>query len=99
MDPLLLSLMGLDGLVLGLELFGPVWNPGKMRYKYGNIPTKYGIPQIQTEKLRFYFRSHSDNLRPVSEPIPDFFENTKMDGSNVEKRTVRTGKNSIHFQH
>jgi hypothetical protein len=35
----------------------------------------------------------------ISEPILDFPENAKMDGSNAEKRMVRTGKNSIRFQH
>jgi hypothetical protein len=35
---------------------------------------------------------------PNSEPIPDFSENAKTDGSNVEKRMVRTEKNSVRFQ-
>jgi hypothetical protein len=48
-------------------------NPGKIRRKYGKIPTKYGIPQIRTEKLRFYFCPHSDNLRPEFRTDSGFF--------------------------
>jgi hypothetical protein len=85
--------MFLDGIVLVLELFGHVWNLGKMRYKYGNILTKYGIPQIRTEKLHFYFCSHSDNLRPEFRTDSGFSRKCengrvkcrKTDGSDREK--------------
>jgi hypothetical protein len=69
----------------------PSRNAVKIRKKSDKIPTKYGIPKIRTEKHHPRFRSHSV-------PIPDFSENMETGRSNVKKRTVRNGKNSVRFQ-
>jgi hypothetical protein len=54
---------------------------------------KYGWKNSVSTSVRI-----STTSAPNSEPIPDFSENAKMDEWNVEKRTVRTGKNSVCFQ-
>jgi hypothetical protein len=65
----------------------------KSRKKYRKILSKYGILQIRTEKLRFYFRPHFDNLRPEFRTDSGFFRKCengwvkcrKTDGSDREK--------------
>jgi hypothetical protein len=70
---------------------------GKTPEKSGKILAKYGIPTIRAEKHHHVSVLIPTIPVPNFEPFLDFSDNTKTVESNVEKRTVRGGKNSVCF--
>lgn len=79
-----------DGLVLASSYLVPFG----IQIKYGtNMKIFRSKPEFHYASVCILTTSASN-----SEPILDFSENAKTDGSNVEKQTVRTGKNFVHFQ-
>jgi hypothetical protein len=66
--------------------------------KSGKILVKYGISKIWMENTFSVFIRIPETSVPYSVPFLDFSEKMKTDGSNVEKRTVQSEKNFVHFQ-